>query len=57
MLGVEAGGQRYEGSHYVSTIAIHDLLRALDPAPPANVLTAADDFHYRDFLTVAVMVR
>jgi hypothetical protein len=44
-------------SHFVSSMPVRDLLRALDPAPPADVLRAADDFHYRDFLTVVLIVR
>jgi protoporphyrinogen oxidase len=36
---------------------IRELLHSLDPAPPADVLRAADDFHYRDFLLVALIVR
>jgi protoporphyrinogen oxidase len=55
-LWVDAGGQRYAGSHFVSTMPIRELLQALDPAPPAEVLRAADDFHYRDFLLVALIV-
>jgi protoporphyrinogen oxidase len=54
---IVAGGRRYEGSHFVSTLPIRDLLRMLDPAPPKHVLEAADDFSYRDFLTVALMVK
>jgi protoporphyrinogen oxidase len=54
---VIAGGRHYTGTHYISTLPIRFLLRALDPAPPEHVLRAADDFHYRDFLTVALMVR
>ncbi len=54
--GVEAGGKRYEGSHYLSTVAIKDLVEALDPAPPAEVLAAGRRLRYRDFLTVALIV-
>jgi protoporphyrinogen oxidase len=36
---------------------IRELIHALDPAPPEPVLRAAGDFNYRDFLTVALMVR
>jgi protoporphyrinogen oxidase len=32
------------------------LLRAMDPAPPPEVLAAADALKYRDFLTVALAV-
>jgi len=58
--GVEAvlaGGTRYEGSHFVSSMPIRELIRRLEPAPAEGVLRAADDFHYRDFLTVALIVR
>jgi protoporphyrinogen oxidase len=58
--GVEAviaGGKTWRGDHFISSIAIRDLIKALDPAPPEYVRRAADDFHYRDFLTVALIVR
>jgi len=54
---VEAGGQLYAGEHFLSSMPIRDLIRSLDPAPPEHLLRAAEDFHYRDFLTVALMVR
>ena len=50
---VVAGGEDYRGEHYVSSIAIHDLVEALDPAPPEEILAAARRLKYRDFLTVA----
>ncbi len=58
--GVEAviaGGRRYEAKHFISSLPIHDLLRMLDPQPPAHILRAAEDFHYRDFLTVALIIK
>jgi protoporphyrinogen oxidase len=55
--GIQAGGRLYEGTHFISSMPIRELLRALDPAPPARVREAANDFNYRDFLTVAVMIR
>jgi protoporphyrinogen oxidase len=57
VLSVDAAGRRYQGSHFISTMPIRELLHALDPAPPPEVLCAADDFHYRDFLLVALIVR
>jgi protoporphyrinogen oxidase len=33
-----------------------NLLRAMDPPPPAGVLQAADDLSFRDFLSVALVV-
>ena len=41
----------------ISSLPIHALIHMLHPAPPENVLGAADDFHYRDFLTVALILR
>jgi protoporphyrinogen oxidase len=32
------------------------LMRIMDPPPPAEVQAAADNLHYRDFLTVALVV-
>jgi protoporphyrinogen oxidase len=54
---VQAGGRLYPGEHFVSSMPIRELIEKLDPAPPEYLLRAADDFHYRDFLTVALMVR
>ena len=53
---VEAGGETYRGSHYVSTMAIKDLVEALDPPPPDHVLEAGRRLQYRDFLTVALII-
>ena len=54
---VEAGGETYEGDHFISSIAVRDLVESLDPAPPEEILGAARDLQYRDFLTVALMFR
>jgi protoporphyrinogen oxidase len=39
----------------VSSIALSDLVKSLDPAPPPEVLAAADRLRYRDFCLVALM--
>ncbi len=54
---IRAGGQVYGGDHFISSMPIRELIECLDPAPPEHVRRAAGDFRYRDFLTVAVMVR
>ena len=54
---VQAGGRLFEGTHFISSIAIRDLAEAFDPAPPDDVLEAARRLKYRDFLTVALIVR
>ena len=46
----------YEADEVISTMPYSSLVRALDPAPPAPVLAAADALKYRDFLTVALVV-
>ncbi|HEY3870123.1 MAG TPA: NAD(P)/FAD-dependent oxidoreductase [Actinocrinis sp.] len=42
--------------HVVSSAPISALVRAMRPEAPAEVLAAADDLRYRDFLTVALVV-
>jgi protoporphyrinogen oxidase len=54
---VEAGGQAYPCTHLISSMPVRDLIEALSPTPPEEVMRAAQDLHYRDFLTVALMVR
>jgi protoporphyrinogen oxidase len=46
----------YQGRHYLSTLPVRSLVRALDPAPPPAVLDAANSLKYRDFLTVVLIV-
>jgi protoporphyrinogen oxidase len=43
-------------SHVISSTPMRALAGMIDPAVPAEVLTAADDLHYRDYLTVALVV-
>jgi len=42
--------------HVISSMPLGALVRALDPPAPADVLAAADDLAYRDFLAVALVV-
>jgi protoporphyrinogen oxidase len=55
-VAVRAGAQRFAADHVVSSMPIGQLVRAMDPPAPAEVLAAADDLRYRDFLTVALVV-
>jgi protoporphyrinogen oxidase len=50
------GESRLEASHVISSMPLTQLVRVMDPPPPADVLRAADALHYRDFLTVALVV-
>ena len=50
------GPLRLDASDVVSSMPISALVRAFDPPAPPDVLAAADDLRYRDFLTVALVV-
>jgi len=47
---------RIEADHVISSMPFSELAHSLDPLPPPEVLAAADDLHYRDFLTIALVV-
>ena len=55
---VSAGGElrRQAAGAVISSMPIGALVRAMRPAPPAEVLRAADSLRYRDFLIVALIV-
>jgi protoporphyrinogen oxidase len=40
----------------ISSMPFTKLVKGMDPAPPAEVIQAADDISYRDFLSVALVV-
>ncbi|MGI9188803.1 MAG: NAD(P)/FAD-dependent oxidoreductase [Longimicrobiaceae bacterium] len=50
------GEQRIEGEHFISTMPIRDLVRALEPAPPEEIRAGGEGLQYRDFLTVALII-
>jgi protoporphyrinogen oxidase len=45
-----------EGSSFISSIPLQELMLALDPPPPPEVKAAAKALRYRDFLTVCLVV-
>ena len=45
-----------EGDSFISTMPLRDLMRALDPEPPFEVMRAAERLRYRDYLTVVLLV-
>jgi len=55
--GVLAGGHIYTGDHFVSSLPLRELINKLDPPAPPELLAAASHFNYRDFLTVALIVK
>ena len=46
----------HSASAVISSMPLSSLVRALDPPAPPEVRAAADDLHYRDHLTVALVV-
>jgi protoporphyrinogen oxidase len=57
---VNAGTGReetFEGDFFFSTAPVQEIMRALDVAPPSNILEVSDGLVYRDFLTVGLLVR
>jgi protoporphyrinogen oxidase len=54
---VQSEGGRFSAAGYISTMPIRSLIRALDPAPPPAVVAAASSLQYRDFITVALILR
>jgi protoporphyrinogen oxidase len=50
------GERRLEADHVISTMPLRSLVRALDPAVPAEVRRAAEGLRYRDFLVVALIL-
>lgn len=45
-----------EGTDFISSMPIRELVKKLSPAPPPDVLQAAEKLRYRDFLTVVLIV-
>jgi protoporphyrinogen oxidase len=48
--------KRVEGSHFISSMPLTEMVRKLDPPAPQSVLEAASKLRYRDFLTVCLIV-
>ena len=45
-----------EGSDFISSMPLTELIARLDPPPPAEVVRAASTLRYRDFITVCLIV-
>lgn len=50
------GNERFYGTHFISSMPIRELIRALDPLAPPEVGQAADRLRYRDFLIVSLVI-
>ena len=46
----------FGGREFISSMALRDLILALDPPPPDEILRAAHALRYRDFLSVVLIV-
>jgi protoporphyrinogen oxidase len=46
----------FGGDHFISTMPLRDLIHAMDPAAPDDVLRAANHLRYRDYLTVVLIL-
>jgi protoporphyrinogen oxidase len=53
-----AGGavSTLEAEHVISSAPVRELCRALEPQPPGEVMAAASQLRYRDFLTVVLIL-
>ena len=47
----------HEGEHFISTMPLADLVAALEPAAPDEVVSSARALRYRDFITVALILK
>ena len=52
----KGGSRRIEAEHFITTMSLRSLLRALGPVKPADVVEAAEQLAYRDFVLVALML-
>ncbi len=57
-LEIEVDGktETVSGTHFISSMPMQELVRKMDPPPPAEVREAADKLGYRDFLTVSLVI-
>jgi protoporphyrinogen oxidase len=58
VVGRTLTGEQIEvnGDHFISTMPLRELIHALDSPPPDDVVRAANHLHYRDYLTVVLIV-
>jgi protoporphyrinogen oxidase len=50
------GSEQFHGTDFISSMPIRELVNALQPAPPQQILDAAAKLRYRDFLIISVIV-
>ena len=56
---IQKNGQKelIGGTHFISSMPIRELIQTFEPAVPLNILRAAKELKYRDFLTVALIIK
>jgi protoporphyrinogen oxidase len=61
VIGVEAGSREkvefVEGTDFIVSLPLRELIARIEPAPPAEVLDASRNLKYRDFLNVFLIVQ
>lgn len=55
-ISVDGTKDTVEGTHFISTMPIRELIQRFEPPAPEDVVRAAEALNYRDFLTVALVV-
>ncbi|MDP6586465.1 MAG: hypothetical protein QF535_17560, partial [Anaerolineales bacterium] len=50
------GPRHIKGTDFFSTMPLNELISRIDPAPPEEVVEAANGLRYRDFLTVVLIL-
>ena len=50
------GRRTFEGTHFISSLPIRNLVRMVDPPAPDSVAEAAEALSYRDYFTVILVV-
>ena len=55
---ISSSGQKKHicGNHFISSMPIRELIQKIEPPVPNEVLEAATDLKYRDFLTVSLVI-
>jgi protoporphyrinogen oxidase len=53
----DAGLRKFAGDYFFSTMAVKDLIHAMDIKIPANVREVSEGLLYRDFITVGLLVK
>lgn len=53
---INNGEKSFSGNNFISTLPIKELIRIIEPKVPDNIITAANQLKYRDFLTVVIIL-